>query len=341
MASALGGLKIILERGGLLILVSLLFFVAPSLTPRDQGLLVLGFLFATMAIGLQLVVGFCRLFDLGFAGFVCLGAYTTGITMVDWGWSFISAILLSALVAFLFGVLLGLPTLRLESDYFAIVTFGLAELIVMVVRNWEAVTRGPYGFGGVPDPLVLGMTISRYPPLDYVYLLGVVFLLIYTGVYYLRWSLLGRQMLVVGEGYAYANLCGVDVVAIKVSAFGLSAAVGGIVGSMWAVYFKFFSYLDFSLILSVQVLMIVVLAGGRDPSFVALVGLLLGPVGEYLRRLVRTSGLGAGSWVIAFGILLIALSRGRFQYGRESTDLRSRWISGSFRWPKSASGRKP
>jgi len=79
-----------------------------------------------MALGLQLVVGFCRLFDLGFAGFVCLGAYTTAILMVDWNWAFLPAVLVAMAVASISGILLGIPTLKLESDYFAIVTFGLA-----------------------------------------------------------------------------------------------------------------------------------------------------------------------------------------------------------------------
>ena len=290
-------------------LCGLLLLLAPFCSARFLGLFILAFLYGTMALGLNLVVGYCRLFDLGFAGFVCIGAYTTGILMVRAGWPYLLATILAVVVAALSGVVLGLPTLRLQGDYFAIVTFGFAELVVLLIRNWQNLTGGTFGFGGIPNPEIFGLSLKRYPPIGYVYLAGTLAVCVTYLVHYLRHTQLGLQMIAVGESRALSTTSGVDIVGVKVAAFAISAGIGGLAGSFWAVYYKFLSYLDFTLLLSVQVLTIVVLASRRGPAAVLAMGMFLGPASEFLRIGLRSVGFPPAAWLTGFGLLLIWLSR--------------------------------
>lgn len=288
-----------------LILAVVSFPTYASVRLLDMGIATL--LFITMGIGLYMVVGFCRLFDLGYAGFICVGAYVTGVATKA-AVPFIIAMALSALVAAGAGVILGIPTLRLRGDYFAIVTFGFSEIVVLIARNWTRVTGGPYGLGGIPNPELWGVEISRFPAPGYFYLILGVTVLVYFGVKRLRATVLGVQMVAVGDDEVLCRLRGVDVTAIKVIAFALSAAVGGVAGSFWAVYYKFLSHLDFTLVLSVQVVALVVLVGRRQLVDVVLLGLLLGPLSEVLRTALRLIGAPESARVIVYGIILVGVT---------------------------------
>jgi branched-chain amino acid transport system permease protein len=261
-----------------------------------------------MSLGLQLVVGFCKLFDLGYAGFVCLGAYCTGVLMTRFHWNYAPAAIASIVLSSVGGIVLGFPTLRLRGDYFAIVTFGFAELVVLTMRNWANLTGGPFGLGGIPDPVLLGVEISRYPPVGYYYLLLALSSIVLLGVWCLRRTMLGAQMIAVGDDERLCAISGIDIVSIKVSAFAISAGIGGLVGSFWAIYFKFLSYLDFTLILSVQVICIVILAGGRELKGLLLAAAVLAPTAELLRTWLRAAGLPDSARIIVFGIVLILLT---------------------------------
>ncbi len=131
------------HRNEILVAASVFVFLVflPSLAGAHiLDLLIITLLFAIMAAGLHLVVGLCQLFDLGYAGFVCLGAYTTGVLLTKFHWDYIPAALCAILIATVAGILLGLPTLPLRGDYFAIVTFGFAEIVILLMRNWTPLT---------------------------------------------------------------------------------------------------------------------------------------------------------------------------------------------------------
>ncbi|HQX49191.1 MAG TPA: branched-chain amino acid ABC transporter permease, partial [Planctomycetaceae bacterium] len=274
-------------------------------SPYVLGVMISTAMFVSLGLGLNIVVGKCKLLDLGYAGFIGIDAYTTAILMISFGYSFWIAALTSFISAFVAGILLGLPTIHLAGDYFAIVTFGFSELVVLMIRNWPAATGGAIGLGGIPDPVLLGITLSRYPPTPYWYLALSVVALTLSITSALSKTLLDSQMVAIGDDIELAGTFGIDSTAIKLAAFSTSAGIAGLVGSFWAVYFKFLSYSEFSLTLSVQVLAIVVLAASRSNVSVILAALVLAPLGEFSRLLLRQAALPESSRVVFYGAALM------------------------------------
>src|SRR5690606_3853371 len=125
----------------------------------DLATLVL--IYVMLALGLNVVVGLAGLLDLGYVAFYAVGAYTFALLSQYFGFTFWMALPIGALLAALFGLVLGFPVLRLRGDYLAIVTLGFGEIIRILLNNWTAVTGGPNGIGGIPDPTLFGMEFGR------------------------------------------------------------------------------------------------------------------------------------------------------------------------------------
>ncbi len=120
-------------------------------------------LYMMLATGLNIVPGFCGLLDLGYVGFYGIGAYTAALLTINYGVSYWPIILLAALNGALWGIVLGVPTLRLTGDYFAIVTFGFSEMVVLLITNEMWLTRGPLGIPGIAPPSVNLEVLFRPP----------------------------------------------------------------------------------------------------------------------------------------------------------------------------------
>ena len=129
--------------------VVLLFPVTPVANEYVLHVLTLIMVYMVLAMGLNIVPGFCGLLDLGYVGFYGVGAYTAGLLTIHFGMNFVWITILAAVNGAIWGVLLGAPTLRLTGDYFAIVTFGFSELVVLFLTNEIWLTRGPLGLPGI------------------------------------------------------------------------------------------------------------------------------------------------------------------------------------------------
>jgi branched-chain amino acid transport system permease protein len=143
-----------------LMLIGALFW--PFLASRgavDLATLVL--IYIMLALGLNVVVGLAGLLDLGYVAFYAVGAYTFALLSQYFGISFWLALPTGALLAALFGLVLGFPVLRLRGDYLAIVTLGFGEIIRILLNNMTNLTGGPNGIGGIPDPTLFGMEFGR------------------------------------------------------------------------------------------------------------------------------------------------------------------------------------
>ncbi|HEY1785821.1 MAG TPA: branched-chain amino acid ABC transporter permease [Pirellulales bacterium] len=206
------------------------------------------FIYAILALGLNVVVGYTGLLHLGIAAFFGIGAYITGILRVaayPFQFDFLPTLVLSALGAALAGVCLGAPTLRLRGDYLAIVTLGFGEVTRFTLRNLESITAGTRGLNpipppGIPGPLVRLLAAVGITPdfaLDYRLfyyltlglLLAVIWLL--SNLERSRW---GRACVAVREDELAAACMGVRIMKVKLSAFALSAALAGLAGSLYA-----------------------------------------------------------------------------------------------------------
>jgi len=202
--------------------------------------------YVILALGLNIVVGFAGLLDLGYVAFFAIGAYTWGIfgstqltnvlNLAPINPHLLSAlfwpmVIVAALVAALFGVLLGAPTLRLRGDYLAIVTLGFGEIVPIVFLELDQYTNGTNGIVGVHSPSFFGIDWSVITPVPYYYLiLALIAFSIFVNVR-LRDSRLGRAWIAIREDEIAAASSGVNLVTTKLFAFGTGAFFSGIAGA--------------------------------------------------------------------------------------------------------------
>lgn len=240
--------------------------------------------YVILALGLNIVVGFAGLLDLGYVAFFAIGAYAWGIVGSTQltnvlnlapvnphllSWLFWPMIIVAALTAAFFGVLLGAPTLRLRGDYLAIVTLGFGEIVPIVFLELDKYTNGPNGIVGVQSPSFFGIDWSVVTPAPYYYLiLALIAFTIFTNVR-LRDSRLGRAWIAIREDEIAAASSGVNLVATKLFAFGTGAFFSGIAGAYHAAKLGGVSPDNFSFGDSVIYLAMVVIGGiGSIPGVI-------------------------------------------------------------------------
>ena len=240
--------------------------------------------YVILALGLNIVVGFAGLLDLGYVAFFVFGAYTwaiigspqltvlTGIAFSPavWPWLFWPTLLVAALIAALWGVLLGAPTLRLRGDYLAIVTLGFGEIIPIIAQNMDKYTGGTNGLSGINSPAFFGVqdwTSSSAMPYYYL-ILFLIALVIFANVR-LRDSRLGRAWVAIREDEIAAASSGINLVKTKLFAFGAGAFFSGIAGAYFSAKLSVVTSSSFSFIDSVLFLSMVVLGGlGSIPGVI-------------------------------------------------------------------------
>ncbi len=229
-----------------------------SAWPYLLHLLIYAGIYAILGMSLNLITGYTGLLNLGHAGFWAVGAYTS-VLLVMAGVPWPLALVASAVLAGLSGVLIGFPSLRLRGDYFAIATLGFGEIIRSVLINWGEVTRGPLGIPGIPRPEFFGFALDA----NEAYLVLVVLLAAFTYVFLRRLtrSGFGRVLKAIREDEIAAQALGKDVNKYKLTAMGIGAGFAGIAGSLFAHYITFIDPSSFVLNESVLMLLMVVLGG--------------------------------------------------------------------------------
>ena len=268
-------------------------------------------LYVLLALGLNIVVGYAGLLDLGYVAFFAVGAYLFGLMasphlMDVFPWvaatfpnglhlSLWLVLPLAAGLAGLFGVLLGAPTLKLRGDYLAIVTLGFGEIIRVFLNNLDHpvnITNGPKGLGQIDAVSVFGYPLSKRLDLGFIELPSVtlyyyLFLtLVVVSVvicHRLEYSRIGRAWMAIREDEIAAKAMGLNTRNLKLLAFGMGATFGGISGAMFAAFQGFVSPESFSLMESVMIVAMVVLGGLGHLPGVILGAVLLAALPEVLR----------------------------------------------------------
>jgi branched-chain amino acid transport system permease protein len=256
--------------------------------------------FAILALGLNIVVGFAGLLDLGYAAFFAIGGYIYGIVASAqvtppwsdaWGplawiglvsrvhtgggadvvhlhFSFWLMLPGAALVAAFFGILFGAPTLRLKGDYLAIVTLGFGEIVPIVVRNTPKLTNGPMGLNGVNSPQLFGFRFG-VTSIPYYYLGVLMIALLVFISYRLKESRIGRAWMAIREDEIAAGAMGVNRTRLKLLAFAVGAAFAGATGPVYIAKLGTATPDMFQFPVSIMVLVMVVLGGmGSIPGVV-------------------------------------------------------------------------
>lgn len=256
-------------------------------------------LYIMLALGLNIVVGYAGLLDLGYIAFFAVGAYNYALlSSPQFGlhWPVWVVLPLGALLACIFGVLLGAPTLRLRGDYLAIVTLGFGEIIRIFLNNLNApvnITNGPQGISMI-DPvqsggISLGATQVVFgielPSVHLYYYLFLLFTLLVVFVSLrLENSRIGRAWMAIREDEVAAEAMGINTRNIKLLAFAMGATFGGLSGGLFAGFQGFISPESFGLMESIMILCMVVLGGMGNIGGVVLGGVLLVLLPEALRN---------------------------------------------------------
>lgn len=245
-----------------------------------------------MATSLNLVIGYTGQLSIGHAAFMSLGAYASALATLRWGLPFGAALLLGAVVAAFFGIVIGLPTLKLKGDYLAIATLGFGEIVRIVFLNLE-ITGAAVGLRGIPKKTNL---------------LWVVCSVLVTGfiLHRIIRSRVGRALLAIREDETAAESMGINSTYYKTICFGIGAFFAGLGGGLFAHWFRYIHPNTFGFLNSIEYLCMVVL-GGLGNMWGALVGAgLLTIIPELLRQI-------ADLRLLIYGIVLILMMRVRPQ----------------------------
>jgi branched-chain amino acid transport system permease protein len=255
-------------------------------------------LYVMLALGLNIVVGFAGLLDLGYIAFYAVGAYVYallaspqfGLHLPFW-----VILPIGALVAAFFGVILGAPTLKLRGDYLAIVTLGFGEIIRIFLNNLSRpvnITNGPQGIAGI-DPFTVGSFSFARPekllgidfsgPIKYYFLLMALTVGVIVITIRLQNSRLGRAWEAIREDEIAARAMGIDTTHFKLLAFAMGASFGGLAGGTFSAIQGFISPESFVLVESIMVVSMVVLGGMGNIWGVIVGAVLLSFVPEILR----------------------------------------------------------
>jgi len=290
----------------IVIIVTLLVFpfVAPS-NAVSLGYVALHY--SLLALGLNIVLGWTGLLDIGAAGFVAIGAYGTAITMTQFRWPPLAVLPMTFVLGFIAGVLLGIPTLRHRLDYFAILTLGFAELVALSIRNWPSLTKGSFGFSGIPATSLpfVDEPLRAVPPTGFYLLALSVLIPSYGFLIWLRSTVLGRHFHVIKQSETVGRVYGINIFAIKLIAFGLSAAFLATGGFFWASYQRSIVWNEFGIVLSFMLVAIVVVGGLGNPKGVVFGAVLVGCSLEIIRRLLTLWGLPQETRFLIFSVALI------------------------------------
>jgi branched-chain amino acid transport system permease protein len=187
--------------------------------------------------------------SLGQAGFMAVGAYASAVLTHKFGIPFAAAVVLGGVFSGVIGVVVGFPALRIKGIYLLLLTLGFSEIISVIALSWDYI-GGAQGFRGIP--------FNQYT-LDYVVGIIVVLILLFARI---EQSSLGRAMDSIHQDETAAEVMGIDVVRIKLFAFGLGAIIAGVAGALYAHQATYIDSSTFNIMVSVEILMFVVVGGG-------------------------------------------------------------------------------
>lgn len=283
-----------------LVFIGLLF--VPSIVTSQYWLhlLILSGVYILLTLGLNLIIGYTGQISLGHASFYGLGAYTAALLSTTCGFPFWFNLLASMVVAGVFGVLLGLPTIRLAGHYLAIASLAFGIIIEQVFVNWVGLTRGPMGINDIRPPRIDLLNFEFTEKRHYYYLILAIVLVVLLFFRRLVSYRTGRAFAAIRENEISAQAMGINTVYYKIMAFSIAGMVAGAAGCFYAHYIQFVSPDSFSFLESINI-MILTIVGGTGNILGSLIGSVLLTVGlEYMRVL-------EGAREIVYGVLLLVI----------------------------------
>ncbi len=267
----------------------------------NTSIMITALIYVILGLGLNIIIGWGGLLNLGYAAFFSAGAYTYALLYKYAGIGFWLALPLGGLVAAILGVLVSFPVLRLRGDYLAIVTLGFGEIIRLVLNNAGEVTGGPDGISQIPRPDIFGQALALRPAFILTYfaafLATVLTIWIMRRIENSRW---GRAWEAMREDEIAARAMGVNITRAKLTTFALGSFFAGIAGVILAAKTTKVTPDSFGLLESFIVLCIVVLGGMGSIPGVVIGALILKLLPEYFRAF-------SSYRMLVFGLVLVIM----------------------------------
>jgi branched-chain amino acid transport system permease protein len=272
--------------------------------------------FVLLALGLNVVVGFAGLLDLGYAAFFAIGSYAFamlaspqfGIHLPFW-----LVLFLASGIAAVFGILLGAPTLRLRGDYLAIVTLGFGEIVPQTFLNLTQWTGGPNGLGTLDQPTIFAYRFGFNPLPYYLMVLALIALAVWIANN-LRESRLGRAWMAIREDELAAAHMGINTTTTKLAAFAIGASFSGLAGCALASKLQLVSPDQFGFNVSVYILAMLVLGGMGNIPGVIVGSVILSSLERFIlpqgTNFLHSVGINldlTGSRFLIYGVILVAM----------------------------------
>lgn len=320
-----------LPRLGLLLLLAFPFIATGIAAAGGPGVLkvmdnygIQILIYVLLGWGLNIAVGLAGLLDLGYVAFYAVGAYSSALLAKTFGLSFWITLPLAGILAAFWGLLVGLPVLRLRGDYLAIVTLAFAEIVRLVLINWVPVTGGYAGISSIPKPSVLGYSLGSEPTglaatlglprITFMYyLLLALALFTYWVTTRLRTLPVGRAWEAMREDEIACRSLGINTFKTKLSALAAGAFFGGLAGAFFATHQGFISPKSFEFMESAIIVAIVVLGGLGSMLGVAIAATVMIGGTELLRELDVLKAVFGGDFdpaqyrMLLFGLAMVML----------------------------------
>ncbi|MDD5944609.1 MAG: branched-chain amino acid ABC transporter permease [Clostridia bacterium] len=246
-------------------LISLIFLILAILFPivfNKQYYITIAInclIFSILSLSLNLITGYMGITSLGHAAFFGVGAYTAAILSTRMGFGFIATAILGTVFAAVFGVLLGLPTLRIKGRYLAIVTLGFCEIMRIIELNWMSLTRGPQGISGIPKVSIFGLQCVK--PIQKYYVALVLLIITVLVIMAIMNSRMGRAISAIRDDETAADAMGINVFKYKIMVFSISSALAGLAGAFYAHYMGFIDPNAFNFDQSILILSMTIMGG--------------------------------------------------------------------------------
>lgn len=253
----------------------------------QEGIVILLCINCIAAMGVSLLTGFTGIFTLGHAAYMALGAYTAAILTVRYGIHWLPAIVAGGLVAVAVAWMIGMPTLRLTGDYYAIASIGLGEAIRLILENWQSFTRGARGFPGIDSYTTRGVAVACFTVLTLL-------------TFNLIDSRLGREFKASRDDRLAASLMGFNTTASRMKALLISAFYCGVSGALLGGYMNFIQPSMFDMMKSTELTAVVVFGGLGSMSGTLLGSAIVTSVMEYFRDISQYR-------MLIYGLLLVVI----------------------------------
>ncbi|MCI9577832.1 MAG: branched-chain amino acid ABC transporter permease [Oscillibacter sp.] len=255
-------------------------------------------LYGILAVSLNLISGVAGQISMGHVAFYGIGAYTSAMLAMQMQLPFLLCLFCAFVLSALAGLIIGIPSLRMQGGYLAIISIGFAEIVRLTLLNWKSFTNGAKGLLNIPRPSLFGYTISSVTQSFYFFLFFLV--VAYVALSNLISSKFGRNLKAIKSDDIAAEAMGIHVYRSKVTAYVISASIAGVAGSLYAHYMMFISPYSFTSDVSTSILSMVVLGGLGNMYGALIAAIVLTVLPETLRSLDSYR-------MLIYGVLLVTI----------------------------------